>query len=63
MGKTYRHMFLGKWNNGFQDMVPVSVKKFWDRHNFDKGKFLALRAKKRVDVLDDELYKILKEWE
>ena len=31
------------------------MKKYWNRINFDKGKFLALRAKKREQILDNEM--------
>ena len=31
------------------------MKKFLDRMNFDKGYFLALRAKKKEQILDNEM--------
>lgn len=55
MANTFRHKFLGKWNNGFQDIIPIRIKKYWDRKNYDKGEFMELRAKKKEQILNKEM--------
>jgi len=55
MANTFKHKFLGKWNNGFQDIIPTRIKKYWDRKNNDKGEFMELRAKKKEQILNKEM--------
>ena len=55
MSNTFKHKLNTKYRLGLVENVPISIKKFWNRMNFDKGKFLALRAKKKEKILDTEM--------
>ena len=55
MSNTFKHKFNTKYRLGLVEKVPISIQKFWNRMNFDKGKFLALRGKKREQILDNEM--------
>lgn len=55
MSNNYKHKFLGKWNNGFNDSIPIAIKKFWNRKNFDKGYYLNLRNKKILKALNKDI--------
>ena len=55
MSNTFKHKLKTKYRLGLVEKVPISMKKFWDRMNFDKGYFLALRAKKKDQILDNEM--------
>ena len=55
MSNTYKHKITRKFELGLIDKVPIVMKKYWDRMNFDKGEFLALRAKKKEQILDNEM--------
>ena len=55
MSNTFKHKINTKYRLGLVEKVPISIQKFWDRINFDKGEFLALRAKKREQILDNEI--------
>ena len=57
MSNTYRHKLNTKYRLGLIDDVPISIHKYWNRINFDKGKFLNLRNKKLEKILDDETRK------
>lgn len=54
MSNTFKHKINAKYRLGLIEKVPIQMKKYWDRINFDKGEFLALRAKKREHILDSE---------
>lgn len=45
MGKTHKHSFAAKFRNGLLAAkdAPMSLKKMWDRHNWDIGYFRAKR--------------------
>ena len=64
MSNTFKHKINTKYRLGLVEKVPISIKKFWDRMNFDKGEFLALRTKKKEQILDNETNNQLneKEW-
>ena len=55
MSNTFKHKINTKYQLGLIEKVPISMKKYWNRINFDKGEFLALRAKKREQILDNEM--------
>ena len=55
MSNTFKHKLNTKYRLGLVDKAPISMKKFWDRMNFDKGYFLALRAKTKEQILDNEM--------
>ena len=55
MSNTFKHKINTKYRLGLIEKVPISMKKYWNRINFDKGEFLALRAKKREQILDNEM--------
>ena len=64
MSNTFKHKINTKYRLGLVEKVPISIQKFWNRMNFDKGEFIALRAKKREQILDNEMnnqlnYKIM----
>jgi len=56
MSRTHRHKILGKWNNGLIDRndVPINIRKFWKRINWDIGEFKALRLKKMEQIIDTQ---------
>jgi hypothetical protein len=55
MSNTFKHKINTKYRLGLIVKVPISIEKYWDRKNFDKGDFLALRAKKREHIIDNEI--------
>ena len=55
MSNTFKHKINTKYRLGLVKNVPISIQKYWDRINFDKGEFLALRAKKKEQILDNEM--------
>lgn len=55
MSNTFKHKLNTKYRLGLVDKVPISMKKYWNRINFDKGYFLALRAKKKEQILNNEM--------
>lgn len=55
MGKTFKHKLNVKHRIGLIENPPIFMRKFWNRINFDKGEFLALRAKKRDKILKKEM--------
>ena len=55
MSNTYRHKINTKYRLGLIDKVPINIKKYWNRINFDKGEFLALRIKKKEFDIDKEI--------
>lgn len=55
MSNTFKHKINTKYRYGLVEKVPIQMKKIWNRMNFDKGEFLALRAKKREQILDNEM--------
>ena len=59
MSNTFKHKLNTKYRLGLVEKVPISLKKYWNRINFDKGEFLALRWKKREQILDNEMNKQL----
>ena len=56
MSDTKKHKINSKFRIGLIGIgeVPNSVIKFWNRKNYDKGEFLALRAKKKEQIIDRE---------
>lgn len=63
MSNTFKHKINTKYRLGLIEKVPISIQKFWDRMNFDKGEFLSLRAKKKEQILNNETNKQLNEKE
>ena len=63
MSNTFKHKLNIKYRLGLVEKVPISIQKFWDRMNFDKGEFLALRAKKKEQILNNETNNQLNEKE
>ena len=63
MSNTFKHKLNTKYRLGLVEKVPISIQKFWDRMNFDKGEFLALRAKKKEQIIDNETNNQLNEKE
>ena len=61
MSNTFKHKINTKYRLGLVEKVPISMKKYWNRINFDKGEFLALRAKKKEQILDNEMNNQLNE--
>jgi hypothetical protein len=61
MSNTYRHKINTKYRLGLIDKVPINIKKYWNRINFDKGEFLALRIKKKESNIDKEIEQELKQ--
>lgn len=55
MSNTFKHKLNTKYRLGLVEKVPISIKKYWNRINFDKGYFLSLRAKKREQILNNEM--------
>ena len=55
MSNTFKHKINTKYKLGLIEKVPISIMKYWDRVNFDKGEVLALRAKKREQILNIEV--------
>lgn len=55
MSDTFKHKINTKYRLGLIDKVPISMKKFWNRINFDKGEFLSLRIKKKEKIIDKEV--------
>jgi hypothetical protein len=47
MGKTFKHTIAAKFRNGLLAAkdAPISIKKMWNRTNWDVGEF---RAKKKA---------------
>lgn len=60
MSNTFKHKLNTKYRLGLVEKVPISIKKYWNRINFDKGYFLALRAKKKEQILNNEMNNELK---
>lgn len=52
MGKNYKEIESYKYLKGFVDKVNINLIKKWDRHNFDKGEFRALRKFKTEKILN-----------
>lgn len=63
MSNTFKHKLNTKYRLGLVEKIPISIQKFWDRMNFDKGEFLALRAKKKEQILNNETNNQLNEKE
>ena len=55
MSNTFKHKINTKYRLGLIEKVPISIQKYWNRINFDKGEFLALRAKKKEQILNNEM--------
>ena len=57
MSDTKKNKINSKFRIGLIGIgeVPISVRLQWNRSNFDKGEFLALRAKKKEQILDNEM--------
>ena len=55
MSNTFKHKLNTKYRLGLVEKVPISIKKYWNRINFDKGYFLNLRAKKKEQILDNKM--------
>ena len=55
MSNTFKHKLNIKYRLGLVEKVPISIQKFWDRMNFDKGYFHALRAKKKEQISNKEM--------
>ena len=53
MSDTKKHKINSKFRVGLIGIgeVPISLRLQWNRLNFEKGKFLALRAKKKEQIL------------
>ena len=61
MANTFKHKIRIKYQLGLVENVPISIQKYWNRINFDKGEFLVLRAKKREQILNNEMNNQLNE--
>lgn len=53
--KTEYQKINTKYRLGLVENVPIRLKKFWDRRNFEKGEFFALRAKKKDQISKNEM--------
>ena len=45
MSNTYRHKINTKYRLGLIDKVPINIKKYWNRINFDKSYFFSIKIK------------------
>lgn len=52
MGRNIKERQAYAYLHGFIDKVNISIKKKWNRHNFDKGEFRALRKAKTERIID-----------
>lgn len=52
MGKNYKEIESYKYLKGLVDKVNINLIKKWNRHNFDKGEFRALRKFKTEKILN-----------
>ena len=52
MGKNYKEIESYKYLKGFIENVSINLIKKWNRHNFDKGEFRALRKFKTEKIID-----------
>jgi hypothetical protein len=52
MSRTYNHIIEAKFKNKIITLkqVPLSVRKKWNRHNFEGGHFKNLRNIKRYNL-------------
>ena len=55
MSNTFKHKINTKYRLGLVEKVPISIKKFWDRKNFDKGEQLLYRSIKREKEFNKQL--------
>lgn len=55
MAKDIKQRKAYAYLHGLSDSVPISVIKKWNRHNFDKGMFLALKKAKIERILKREM--------
>ena len=53
MANTVKHKIQGKFNSKTIELesVPVSVRKAWNRKNFDGGKYRKQRIEKRINAI------------
>lgn len=54
MSNTTKHKESAKFHNGLIEQIPIKLRLFWNRHNYEKGYFLSLRTKKREAIIERE---------
>lgn len=57
MSDTRKHKLLGKWNNGYQDTMPLTLFLYFWRHNSDRRYYLPKTRKLKEKIQDDEMKK------
>ena len=55
MSNTTKHKLKGRWNNGFQDSIPLILFLQFRRHNSERGYFKPLTEKLKEKIMDGEL--------
>lgn len=54
MSNTFKHKINRKYHLGLIDKVPINIKMYWNRINFEKGYFLNLRNIKKEKIINKE---------
>lgn len=66
MAKNIKERKEYAYLHGISDYVPISVRKKWNRRNFDKGSFSALKKAKTeriIDIETKEEIRVIEMWE
>lgn len=61
MSNTYKHKDQAKSRRNLLKNIPVNLKMYWNRLNYDKGESFELRTKIKEKILDNEMYNELNE--
>ena len=61
MARTKLHIQKGRWNNGFQETIPYKLKGYFDRINYERSYFKALKKEIKENDLDNDMKNELNE--
>lgn len=61
MARTKLHIQKGRWNNGFQETIPNKLKGYFDRINYERSYFKALKKEIKENDLDNDMKNELNE--
>ena len=56
MSRTFKHTLNAKFKNDLIEYkdIPINIRKWWNRQNFDVGHFRNLRNKLKLKILNKE---------
>ncbi len=61
MARTKLHIQKGRWNNGFQEIIPNKLKGYFDRINYERSYFKSLKKEIKENDLDNDMKNELNE--